>query len=104
MISGTIYVRIINNYFYIRINFSKNTLDMQELTASRAVGIEREDITMSHPSQRLASEAISLWVQLFHEGAPSHLEGAELIDLALKRLPEENYHVILRPRREARID
>jgi hypothetical protein len=54
---------------------------------------------MSDLIRSLNSEAKSLWAELFNEPAPSHLEGSELIGLALSRMGTESYRSMLQPRR-----
>jgi len=46
---------------------------------------------MSPRESKIHEEAVALWRTLFSEPPPEGAEGAVLLDLAARRLPEETY-------------
>ena len=47
---------------------------------------------MTNRDQRIYEEAAALWVELFNEPPPAVIDGAELLELIARNLPDPNYY------------
>jgi len=52
---------------------------------------------MSSRKQRVQAEADALWRELYDESPPASAEGADMLDMMLKRLPAVSYERLSSP-------
>jgi len=52
---------------------------------------------MTSRDQRIYEEAVALWGELFREPPPAVVDGAELLELIARKLPDPNYDRIRSP-------
>ena len=52
---------------------------------------------MSSRKQRVKAEASALWHELYDEAPPASLDGADMLDMLLRRLPPTSYEQLTSP-------
>ena len=52
---------------------------------------------MNSRARRIRAEAAVLWRELYHEPPPPQMEGGEMLDLMLRRLPPVRYEKLSSP-------
>lgn len=52
---------------------------------------------MSSRKQRVKTEAAALWRQLYDETPPDSMDGADMLDMMLERLPPASYERLNSP-------